>query len=75
MHRDTFYFYAYQIYICSFFFLEQNQSLSLIQRLALISTELSGEDLTDICPMTGVKRQQIIEEVPPPVNKWKPQQG
>ena len=58
-----------------FFFLEQNQSLSLIQRLALISTELSGEDLTDICPMTGVKRQQIIEEVPPPVNKWKPQQG
>ncbi|XP_076109890.1 dynein axonemal assembly factor 8-like isoform X2 [Mytilus galloprovincialis] len=51
---------------------EQNQNLSLIQRLALISTRVSGEDLTDVCPMTGVKQQQIIEEAPQVINKWKP---
>lgn len=54
------------------FLTEQNQNLSLIQRLALISTRVSGEDLTDVCPMTGVKQLQIIEEAPPVINKWKP---
>ena len=61
------------IYIltCLIYLTEQNQSLSLIQRLAKISTEVSGEDLTDVCPMTGAKRR-IINEVPPVTNKWKP---
>ena len=44
----------------------------MIQRLAAISTRVSGEDLTDVCPMTGVKKSQKIETNPPVVNKWKP---